>query len=316
MYTHVVFIILVDNKRKQFEPARMNILSRNIDTVRLLRIPFSIFLMPVFLLALSQAEHINVYTATWSFLIIHLLVYPASNGYNSYIDRDETSIGGLEKPPMPTIKLFYTTLILDTLAILLGALTVNALFALCLLLYILASRAYSSRQIRLKKYPVYGFLIVIIFQGAFTYYMSYLGITQIPLAFASPNWYILAACSLQIAGAYPLTQIYQHKEDAAAGDFTISYKLGYSGTFAFTGLMFVLCTACYYLYFSSILRLDLFIYLQLFFAPVVTFFAIWCYNVIKDASAANFKNTMRMNMIASTCTSTCFLFFAILKHLS
>ncbi len=294
----------------------MKVLSPYMDTVKLLRIPFSIFLMPVFLLAASQAQPIDIYSAICAFLIIHLLVYPSSNGYNSYIDKDETSIGGLEKPPIPTIKLFYTTLVLDTLAIILASLAINVLFALCLLLYIVASRAYSSRQIRLKKYAVAGFLVVVIFQGAFTYYMAWLGMTKAPLLLTTSNWYILAACSLQIAGAYPLTQIYQHKEDAAAGDYTISYRLGYKGTFAFTGLMFVLCTVCYYLYFKSINQLNLFFYLQLFFAPVVIYFLSWCYKVIKDRSAANFRNTMRMNMIASTCTSACFIFFIILKYAS
>jgi 4-hydroxybenzoate polyprenyltransferase len=91
------------------------------------------------------------------FLIIHLLVYPASNGYNSYIDKDEESIGGLEKPPAPTIHLFYLTLFLDVAATFLALIFVNTLFAGCLVLYIAASRAYSSRQIRLKKYPVIGF---------------------------------------------------------------------------------------------------------------------------------------------------------------
>src|SRR5688572_20998916 len=55
------------------------------DTVRLLRIPFSLFLAPVYLLALSQAAHPTPEKALYTFLIIHLLVYPASNGYNSYI---------------------------------------------------------------------------------------------------------------------------------------------------------------------------------------------------------------------------------------
>ena len=294
----------------------MNSLSSHINTVKLLRIPFSVFLMPVFLLAVSQSGFVNIYSTLWSFFIIHLLVYPSSNGYNSYIDRDETSIGGLEKPPMPTIQLFYITLALDALAIILALFMVHVLFAVCLLLYILASRAYSSRQVRLKKYPLAGFLVVIIFQGGFTYYMSSLGISGRPLLRSNPDLYIMMACTLQIAGAYPLTQIYQHKEDTANGDYTISYRLGYRGTFAFTALMFALCTLFYYLYFSSIHRVDLFLYLQLFFAPVVIYFLFWFIKVIKDTRAADFKNTMRMNLIASACTSACFIFFILLKYAS
>lgn len=66
------------------------------NPIKLLRIPFSFFLMPLFLFAYSLAETVVHYKALFSFLIIHFLVYPASNGYNSFVDRDEESIGGLE----------------------------------------------------------------------------------------------------------------------------------------------------------------------------------------------------------------------------
>lgn len=54
-----------------------------------LRIPFSLFLMPVFLFATSQAESINFREWFLAFVAIHLFLYPASNAYNSYFDRDE-----------------------------------------------------------------------------------------------------------------------------------------------------------------------------------------------------------------------------------
>jgi len=193
-----------------------NLIDKN--TLTLLRIPFSFLLMPLFLLALSQSG-VNIlnFNVIVSFLIIHLLVYPASNGYNSYIDKDEESIGGLEKPPLPTIQLFYVTLLLDALALILSFILIDWRFAGCIFLYILASRAYSSKTIRLKKYPYIGFLTVVFFQGAFTYYMCVLGITGKLLELNQPIIYLLIACSLQIAGAYPLTQIYQHQQDYKEG---------------------------------------------------------------------------------------------------
>src|ERR1700739_1161982 len=115
------------------------------NTFKLLRIPFSFFLMPLFLFALSQSGQVNVVKAFISFIIIHLLVYPASNGYNSYVDRDESPIGGLEKPPLPTKTLFYTTLFMDAFSLILSVLLVSVWFAVCVLFYILASKAYSSR---------------------------------------------------------------------------------------------------------------------------------------------------------------------------
>ena len=50
----------------------------------------------------------------------------------------------------------------------------------------------------------------------------------------------MIAASLLIGGFYPLTQIYQHEDDLEDGVKTISYKLGYKGTFIFTGIVYVL----------------------------------------------------------------------------
>ncbi len=283
------------------------------NTIKLLRVPFSLFLMPVFLLTVSQSDKLTPLSTILAFFIIHLLIYPASNGYNSYIDRDEGSIGGLEKPPLPTIKLFYTTVFLDVLALVLSAFLLNVFFAICVFAYIVASRAYSSKQIRLKKYPIIGFFTVMIFQGAFTYYMAFAGINNTDLPLTVENIFILTACSFQIAGAYPLTQIYQHDADVKSGDITLSYKLGYLGTFIFTAVMFILCNVFYFLYFKEINRTGNFFILQLFFVPTLAYFFWWFNKVRIDTSAANFKNTMRMNLIASVSMSACFLFFIILK---
>ncbi len=278
------------------------------NTIKLLRIPFSILLMPVFLLALSQvATPYSWLDVFIPFVILHLLIYPASNGYNSYVDRDEGSIGGLEKPPMPTENLFYVTLIMDIIALLSALFLVNTAFFLCLLLCVLASRAYSARQIRLKKYAILGFLVVAILQGGFTYYMSYLSISKSILMLNATNIWIMAACTFQISGVYPLTQIYQHEQDLADGVTTISYKLGYRGTFIFSGIMFGLCNVCYFMYFNNINQLNSFFTVQLFFVPIVGFFAYWLLQVWKNTENANFKNTMYMNLIAAVCMNACFI---------
>jgi predicted naringenin-chalcone synthase/4-hydroxybenzoate polyprenyltransferase len=285
------------------------------NTIKLLRIPFSFFLAPLFLFAYSQAETVVHRQALWSFLIIHFLVYPASNGYNSYVDRDEGSIGGLEKPPLPTRSLFYLTLFLDVAATVLALAFVNTLFAVCLVLYIGASRAYSSRQIRLKKYPVVGFLTVVIFQGAFTYYMSIAGISGGALPLDTANVFVLLGCSFQIAGAYPLTQVYQHEQDLRDGVVTLSYKLGYIGTFAFTAVMFVLCNVFYYLYFTTRELGMIFYIIQVFFVPIVVWFGVWFSLVWRDRRQANFRNTMRMNWVAAICMNSCFIVLIIINRI-
>ncbi|MGL6267000.1 MAG: UbiA family prenyltransferase, partial [Chitinophagaceae bacterium] len=132
----------------------------NRSTIQLLRFPFSLFLAPVFFFALSTLDDIHWGRTLMIFSILHLLVYPASNGYNSYMDRDESPIGGVANPLPPTRQLYFVTLIMDLLAVLLGIL-VSPYFSIGLCLYILASRSYSFRGIRLKKYPLIAYLTVI-----------------------------------------------------------------------------------------------------------------------------------------------------------
>ncbi len=288
----------------------------SLDTLKLLRIPFSVFLMPIFLLALSQADSIQWAETFWAFVIIHLLVYPASNGYNSYVDRDESPIGGLEKPPMPTIHLFYLSLLLDGLAILLAYTMVKPLFALCIVLYVAASRAYSSRQIRLKKYAWPAFSIVVIIQGAFTYYCTSIAVNEAAFSLDPASALILLAVSFQIGGAYPLTQVYQHEADRKDGVNSLSMRLGYGGTFAFSAILFVCCGLCYFGYFYLSDQLLSFYLLQAFFLPIICYFGYWWYQVKKDSAAANFRNTMRMNVVSALSMTPCFLVLIVMNHFS
>ena len=281
------------------------------STIQLLRFHFSLFLMPVYWFALTQLNDINPVNAIFIFCIIHFLIYPASNGYNSYMDRDESPIGGIAKPLQPTKQLFYVTLGMDIAAFLLSFI-ISYWFALGTLIYITGSRLYSYRGIRVKKYPLFGYLCVILLQGGMIFWMVYHGSsailrTNMPLA-------AMISASLLIGGFYPLTQIYQHKQDLADGVTTISYKLGYKKTFLFCaaiyGLAMIFLT---YTFFSSLMFKEFFI-LLIFFLPVFVYFFWWAAKVWKTEAAADFVNTMRMNVLASTCTNAAFITVLIMNQ--
>ncbi|NTS40207.1 UbiA family prenyltransferase [Flavisolibacter sp. BT320] len=273
------------------------------STIQLLRFHFSLFLLPVYLFALSQAPGFDTFRAVAVFFILHLLVYPASNGYNSYMDRDETPIGGLQSPLQPTRQLFTVTVIMDALAVLLS-LFLSPQFAVGILLYILASRAYSYRGIRLKKYPVIGFLTVFIFQGALVFYLTY---TAVTVPAEQPPFLPLLLSSLLIGALYPLTQVYQHEEDRRDGVTTISYLLGKRGTFLFSMALFLLATAGMYLLFHQQERRNHFFLYLFFLLPVVLFFLYWMVKVWKDEAAADFRNSLRMNLLSTLCTIAFFI---------
>jgi 1,4-dihydroxy-2-naphthoate polyprenyltransferase len=276
----------------------------NKSTFQLLRFHFSFFLMPVYWFALSQTPEINWIHAGLVFVILHLLVYPSSNGYNSYMDRDDTPIGGLETPMQPTKQLFYVSVIMDVVAVTLS-LIISIYFAEGILLYILASRAYSYRGIRLKKFPVIGYLTVIVFQGALVFGLVYHGCSETKTLDIPAEAMVPAA--LLIGGFYPLTQIYQHEADKKDGVLTISALLGYRGTFIFTACIYTLAFGTMAYWFIATLQATQFYVLQIFFIPVLVYFFIWAKKVWKDTRAADFKNTMQMNMLASACTNMGFI---------
>ncbi|MEP7142431.1 MAG: UbiA family prenyltransferase [Ferruginibacter sp.] len=280
------------------------------STIQLLRFHFSFFLMPVYWFALSQTATINTIHAILIFIILHLLVYPASNGYNSYMDRDTESIGGIKKPMQPTRQLFYTSILLDATGILLSCF-ISKWFVMGIILYILASRAYSFRGIRLKKYPIIGYLTVIFFQGAVTFFLVYHGSSTGKTLIVPPAGMI--AASLLIGGFYPLTQIYQHRQDKEDGVTTLSMLLGYKGTFIFTAIVYFFAVSVLAFLLISNLQQNSFLIIQIFFLPVIVYFVWWFKKVAANISGANFVYTMRMNVLASICTNTAFIVLFLIE---
>ncbi|MBX2924569.1 MAG: UbiA prenyltransferase family protein [Chitinophagaceae bacterium] len=267
--------------------------------------------MPVFWFAVSQLVYLNVSDALWVFFILHLLVYPASNGYNSFMDRDTGSIGGVKKPMEPTRQLLYVTVALDVVAVIAG-LWISYYFAAGILAYILVSKAYSYRGIRLKKYPVWGYLSVIIFQGAVTFWLVYHGcsanktldVPYIPMIVAS----------LLIGGFYPLTQIYQYDDDRKDGVTTMSYLLGYKGTFLYCGLVYGIAFVLLSYYFFYTLQQTAFYIFSAGMLPVLIYFFVWAKKVWRNSLNADYTHTMRMNSIASICINTTFIVIFLINH--
>ncbi|MEL6695614.1 MAG: UbiA family prenyltransferase [Bacteroidota bacterium] len=265
-----------------------------------LRIPFSFFLLPVFLFAWS----IKPYTEWWllvsTFVILHFLLYPASNGYNSYFDKDEESIGGLKHPPKVSLELYRVALIMDVVALVWGLL-INWEFALMLFVYGMVSKAYSHPSVRLKKMPYIGWLAAGIFQGYFTFLMAYMGMHD-------EGWNALGGWEIQIPailstvllfGSYPMTQVYQHEEDGRRGDETISRKLGILGTFHFTAAAFAVASGGFVYYFVQYYTwTTAFIFLGVL-TPVLIFFTNWYFKVRQNVQKADFTHTMQLNLLSS-----------------
>lgn len=275
-----------------------------------LRIPFSYYLMPVYWFALASVPVVNTLPAVVVWLVLHLFLYPSSNGYNSYFDKDEKSIGGLKNPKKVTLGLYYLSLLFFLIA--LGvALTIGTVFFWMVLVYGLVSMAYSHPSVRLKKYPYLSWLTAGFFQGAFTFWMCIAGITNSGMAWPIPweLWMPALLTSFLLLGSYPLTQIYQHDEDRKRGDLTLSIKLGIMGTFGFSAIWLLLGGLAFAGYFITIEKPRAVWLFLLAMLPVVSYFSIWFILARKDPkNYVSHRMSMWMNKISATALNAFFIY--------
>lgn len=286
------------------------------STLQHLRIPFSFYLLPVYLFAFGVAEVVHSIPAFGVFVALHLLLYPASNGYNSYFDKDEESIGGLEKPPPVSRQLYVTANLLDLLAIALGWWLAGPLFAVMAAIYSAVSRAYSHPSIRLKKHPFISWWVAGFFQGFFTFAMAYVGITGAGISQFWELKNVLAACltTLLLWGSYPMTQIYQHREDARRGDYTLSLLLGVRGTFVFTAAAFTVANIAFWIYFLEFHTLWTGLIFQIFLLPAFIYFLRWLSRAYYNDAAVSFRQAMYLNTLSALCLNLFFIGMAIWLH--
>jgi 1,4-dihydroxy-2-naphthoate octaprenyltransferase len=262
-----------------------------------LRIPFSWNLAAVPLFAAVQVSTLDVFNTGLVFSILLLCLYPASHAFNSYYDRDQYSIGGVECPPQVAPLLFWVALAFDLLALILGSL-MSSTFMCLLLTYGLASKAYSHPLIRLKKRPLLSFAVVFLFQGGLTYLMSLHGLTRTPLLkllSESQQWQNMALCSLWIGAGYPLSQVFQHQEDKERGDQTLSLLLGVRGTFIFSGCLFFITQGVLF----KVSERTFFWQAQTLMFPIGAYFLWWAFRCFNNEVYANFKYSHRMNRLTS-----------------
>ncbi len=280
-----------------------------------LRIPFSFFLLPIFIFAVSLSPQLVVWKTALAFFILHFLLYPASNAYNSYYDKDEDSIGGLEKPPPVSRQLLHAAWLLDGAALLLGLL-LGWEFVAGLFVYGLVSKLYSHDRIRLKKYAVLSWLIASFFQGAFTFLMTYQAINSLTISemMVLKDSVLFAALlsTLFLGGSYPMTQVYQHAEDARRGDHTLSRMLGIRGTFVFAAVAFQFSAAGFWLFFSYYYSGWYFVWFVLCLLPGLVHFLVWSAKVWKSEQAATFRPTMRLNWLTATGLNAFFVILGVL----
>ena len=264
-----------------------------------LRLPFQILLAPVFLWGWLLAGGGLTASVLLGFVAFHVFLYGGVTAFNSYYDRDEGPVGGLERPPPVVPELLPFSLAVKAAGWLLAA-AVNWPFFWTYAGFALLSFAYSHPRIRLKAHPIASIATVAVGQGVLAFLGGWTAIRGEASSALSPAGAFGAlAATLLILGLYPLTQLYQIEEDRARGDRTIAVAWGARGSFAFAlacqasgGAAMVLVLFQRYGLGDALLAA---IALAVQFAAV----ARWAAGFDPDRVLGNYRHVMRLNRLTT-----------------
>src|SRR5262249_5871011 len=106
-----------------------------------LRLPFNYVLAPLFVWGAFVSGTAPGRRFLLGFVAFHVFLYGGTNMFNSYFDRDEGPIGGLERPPPVDFGLLVGSLVLKAIGLLMATFCGTA-FVMCYLLFTLYSVTY------------------------------------------------------------------------------------------------------------------------------------------------------------------------------
>jgi 4-hydroxybenzoate polyprenyltransferase len=205
-----------------------------------LRVPFQLTLAPIFLWgALLSGAPASARLAL-GFFTFHFLLYTGITAFNSYYDRDEGPIGGLERPPSPDPTLLPLALFLKAAGLVVAPLCGIA-FTVLYLIFVALSFLYSHPSTRWKSSPLFSTLVVTLGQGMLGFLAGWAAARgDLAGIWTDAGTLGAASAALTTLGMYPITQIYQIDEDRGRGDRTLSVMLGPGGALRVSQAAFAL----------------------------------------------------------------------------
>ena len=274
-----------------------------------LRIKYSFFLLAIVFYAFSITPLVSYVDFGILLLVLGVGIFPSSQGYNSYFDRDEGSVGGLEAPPKVTQDLYWVSILFESVGLFVSLFCFGKEVFLLLFVYGIFSKLYSHPSTRLKARPYLGWITVILFQGPVIFLATRLALSpevrgNLKYLYRPEMLVPMGISALIMSGSYPLTQIYQHEEDAKRGDHTLSRMLGIQGTFIFSGVSYLLASV-FLLWQWGFSGMAAFAAVMMF--PSMLFFVKWYQKVKKDHQLADFKHLHQFLKLSSGSVTFMFL---------
>ncbi|MFN2203878.1 MAG: UbiA family prenyltransferase [Caldilineaceae bacterium] len=273
-----------------------------------LRLNYQILLAPIFVWGYLLAQGEPDARFWVAFLALHLFLYGGTTAFNSYYDRDEGPVGGLEKPPPAQAALLPFSLVMQAVGAVLAAFVNPAFLLIYLTIFVMAS-LYSLPGVRLKGRPILGLITVGVGQGVLAALAGWAA-AQTPQTFPglSASLGILAVALVTI-GFYPITQIYQIEEDAARGDNTFAVWAGPARAFVFSIVVQAFAAILLAAVIYSVMGLWQALLVGLFYGALLVATIRWALQFDPANVLGNYRRVMRINRV----TSLGFLAFLVLN---
>jgi UbiA prenyltransferase family len=287
-------------QEETFELTWAGLLSYCARFVLHLRLKFNYVLAPLFFWG-AFVSGVPPGPRFWlGFVAFHVFLYGGTNMFNSYYDRDEGPIGGLERPPPVDRGLLIGSLALKVIGLLLAC-AVGVGFVVCYLLFVAYSVCYSHPAVRIKKRPLASALTVFAGQGIVGFAAGWLASGGLLPDMLTPTGLTggLGGAAL-VSGIYPLTQIYQLADDARRSDMTLARWLGTKDLFWYIMILLGVGGACAAFVFSQKGFPMESALLVAYFVGILIYLAQFSMQVPRLAPLQIYRRTMRFNYVNST----------------
>ena len=189
-----------------------------------------------FLLGGFLSPDLDVQSFLLQFFNVHLLLFGGATAYNSFWDKDEGPIGGLQNPPKMQSWMWSGSLILQIVGLLVAAgqgLLYSGIYVLSIVFFWL----YSTPLARWKGHPIKSLVAIGVSTGFNSVLLGYLAAGNEIISM--PVWIAAAGVTLMLLSLYPISQVYQIEEDRSRGDCTFAEHYGKEGVTQFFVIAFL-----------------------------------------------------------------------------
>ena len=187
---------------------------------------FLILSAPFLLGAFYVSKIINVYSFLYLFVVAYIFLFGGVNAYNSYFDKDEGPIGGLEKPPKMNKWMLAASWSFQIVGLALSIWS-GYIYTALVIMTIFLSWLYSGMEFRFKGRPILSLITIGIGVPLCMTFMGYVAAGGNTIT----THLILGAIgsALIIMSMYPFSQVYQIADDEKRGDTTFTVRYGVMG---------------------------------------------------------------------------------------